>query len=347
MSGGKENGVGATNGRARGRGDVSVDETAHRDAGGDLSGEGEVYDKGNTRIESESARWDRELNGGGSAWRGPCAECAVRQVRTPTEGGACCNGDAHRTSREMHSGVVHGTTRACARGAAHRGRHTWKAHSPGGRNLRRRGRDRDGESTRSPGEREDGGTREMGSRTGGGAICTGEGPHMKRKRKRVAKAPKGCGGEGPRGRCIAGEPKDEERKDGGGRRGWYSFKNGKICPYMENGMDCQLEHGGEKGAGGRRKGREASSSVGAGEGGQEEPEGRMRARALSESRTRHGQTGTGGRVQAQRGSPHRSERLGDQRHGGSDTKVGQTGQFREDNKGIEGRTRKDQQQKGA
>ena len=35
---------------------------------------------------------------------GPCAECVVRGVRTPTEGGGCCNGAAHGTSRKCTAG---------------------------------------------------------------------------------------------------------------------------------------------------------------------------------------------------------------------------------------------------
>ena len=53
-----------------------------------------VRKRANKGIEPENARWDRARNGGGSAWRGPCAGSVVQEVRTPTDGGGCCNGAA-------------------------------------------------------------------------------------------------------------------------------------------------------------------------------------------------------------------------------------------------------------
>ena len=51
---------------------------------------------------------------------------------------------------------------------------------------------------------------------GAGTKCTEKRPHMTRKRKREAMAPRWCRGNGQKERGIRGERKGEERRDGGG-----------------------------------------------------------------------------------------------------------------------------------
>ena len=94
-----------------------------------------VRERGNKGIELGSAGVAVHELGRGRAWRGPCAECVVQEVRTPTEGGGCCNGFAHGRSRGMHGGTVHGTTWASTCGAANGGRCIRGAHSEGEGNL--------------------------------------------------------------------------------------------------------------------------------------------------------------------------------------------------------------------
>ena len=167
---------------------------------------------------------------------------------------------------------------------------------------------------------------------GRGTKCTAKGPVITLKGKQVAMALKDCGEKGPRGTCTAGERKGEENNDGGGSRECFFFQNENICPYMNKWGDCKFEHRGERGGnderGRGRRGEKRGAPGGAGEGGQEQREGRMRARALPGRRASDGKVGVDGRVQAQRGSPCGLERLGDQRHWRGDTKVGQTDQFR-------------------
>ena len=95
-------------GSARARGEVSANGAVHGEAGGERSREGEAHGKKATNGLSRQVRSGvvHGTGGGGSAWRGSSAECVVREVRTPTEGGGCCNGAAHGTSREMRGGAA-------------------------------------------------------------------------------------------------------------------------------------------------------------------------------------------------------------------------------------------------
>ena len=104
-------------GSARARGEVSANRAVHREAGGERSREGRVYAKNTTKGRSGQVPGGavHGTGAGGSALRRSSAECVEREMRTPTEGGGCCIGAAHRTSQEMRSGAVHGTTWASAR----------------------------------------------------------------------------------------------------------------------------------------------------------------------------------------------------------------------------------------